>query len=148
MSVVGWAVAGLLAGLVMSAWRMAEESLAARGMWRAPNLVASILLGARAIRGDFALGTVGVGMALHLATSAAMGVLFGLLAEAFGLTDVPGAVTVGAAVGYALLGWLLWQYLLMPWLAPEMGTETQPASLAVANGVYGLALGLISVLLD
>jgi len=44
------AVAGVVGGLVMTAWKMAEAVVAGAGLWRPPNLIATIVLGPSAYR--------------------------------------------------------------------------------------------------
>ncbi len=132
-------VAGTIAGLVMSAWKMSTDALLGRGAWRAPELIATIVLGPAAYDGGdrFRPGPTVAGLALHEATSAAMGLLYVPLVRHPALAHRP----VVTAVGYALISWLVYQYAIMPWLAPVMARQSSPAGLAVAHIVFGLALG-------
>jgi hypothetical protein len=77
-------------------------------------------------------------MALHAAASAFMGWFYGLvLAPA--VADWHALAETLLILGYALLNWAAYQYLIMPWLAPVMNRRASPASLAIAHLVWGLA---------
>ncbi len=131
-------VAGIVAGIVMSIWKMGQTAVQGKGLWRPPNLFGTILLGKDADRTDFAPVPFLAGMALHVATSAGMGWIYAALAHP--LLGRPGGLgLVLASVAYALLSWAIYQYLIMPWLAPIMDRNTSPFWLAVAHVVYGLA---------
>jgi hypothetical protein len=76
-------------------------------------------------------------MALHLATSIAMGVIYaamfgGLLRSARVLTELAVLIT------YSLVSWAVYQWLVMPWLASVMEPETTALSLAVAHVIFAL----------
>jgi hypothetical protein len=130
-------VAGLVAGAVMSIWKMAEALARGRGLWRPPNLIASILLGERADTGRFLASGFVVGMALHAVASAFMGWLYGVLVSP-AARDWSAPAEIAVILGYALLNWAVYQYLVMPWLAPIMNRRTGARSLAVAHLVWGL----------
>jgi hypothetical protein len=131
-------IAGLVAGAVMSIEKMLETALTGKGFWRPPNLIASILLGPRADTGRFLLSGFLVGMGLHVLASTFMGWFYGaVIAEYVDGWTAP--VETLLILGYALLNWAAYQYLLMPWLAPVMNRGSSPASLAVAHVVWGLA---------
>ncbi len=139
LSVADGFVAGTVAGLVMSAWKMGSDLLRGRGLWGAPELIAAIPLGPRAYDGGrrFRPGPVLAGLALHEATSAAMGPAYVPLAR----YPVLGRRPVATAVAYALASWAAYQYGVMPRLAPVMDRHVSPIGLAVAHVVFGLALG-------
>lgn len=132
-------VAGTVAGLVMSGWKMGSDALRGRGLWGAPELIATIPLGPSAYHGGqrFRPGAVLAGLALHEATSAGMGLAYVPLAW----HPVLGRRPVVTAVGYALASWAAYQYGVMPWLAPVMDRHVSPVGMAVAHVVFGLALG-------
>jgi hypothetical protein len=131
-------VAGLVAGAVMSLEKMIEAAARGRGFWRPPNLIASIVLGVRADTGRFIVSGFLTGMILHAAASAFMGWFYG-----WGLADHVGGWNASGEtlliLGYAMVNWAVYQYLLMPWLAPVMNRESSPVFLAVAHLVWGLA---------
>lgn len=130
---------GAVAGLVMSAWKMGTDAVRGRGLWGAPELIATIPLGPSAYDGGhrFRLGPAVVGLALHEATSAAMGLAYVPLVR----YPLLGRRPVVTAVGYALASWAVYQYGIMPWLAPVMDRHVSPVGLAIAHVVFGLALG-------
>lgn len=131
------AVAGVVGGLVMTAWKMAEAVVAGAGLWRPPNLIATIVLGPSADSGDFDGAAFAVGMTLHLLTSIAMGVVYAGLAARL-LPRLPAPAEIVAIVAYALLSWAVGQWLVVPWLAPTIDQTTSAASLAVALVVFAL----------
>ncbi len=130
---------GAVAGLVMSGWKMGTDVVRGRGLWGAPELIATIPLGPSAYDGGhrFRLGPVSAGLVLHEATSAGMGLVYVPLAR----HPVLGRRPVVTAVGYALASWAAYQYGIMPWLAPVMDRHVSPVGLAIAHVVFGLALG-------
>lgn len=136
--VVTATVGGLIAGAVMSVEKMIEAALRGEGLWRPPNLIASILLGRRADTGRFLLGGLLLGMALHALASAFMGWLYGV-AVAEHVDQWPALVQTLLILGYALIHWAAYQYLIMRWLAPVMDRASAPASLAVGHLVWGFA---------
>ncbi len=136
MSLLDATVAGLVAGAVMSLWRMSEEAITGRGLWHPPNLIASIVLGERADTGRFLTSGLIIGMLLHALASAAMGWLYGLLIAPH-TGHWPPLAQIPLILGYALLNWALYQYLIMPWLAPVMNRTSRPVSLAVAHLIWG-----------
>lgn len=131
------AAAGVFAGLVMTVWKMAEASVTGAGLWRPPNLVSTIVLGASANTGAFAAARFAVGMTLHVLASIAMGVVYAALVGRH--RGYGPAVEVLVIVAYALLSWALYQYAVMPWLAPTMNAHVAPLSLALAHVVFALA---------
>jgi hypothetical protein len=131
------AVAGVVAGLVMTVWKMAEAVIAGVGVWRPPNLIATIVLGASANHGEFSYAPFAVGMLLHVLTSLAMGVVYAAFAARF-LPRVTRAAELGVIIAYALLSWATYQWLVMPWLAPVMDGNVSPTSMAIAHVVFAL----------
>jgi hypothetical protein len=129
-------IAGLVAGAVMSVEKMIEAAVRGKGLWRPPNLIASMVLGARADTGRFLLDGFLVGMALHALASAFMGWLYGI-AIAEHVDQWSTLLEVLLILGYAVAHWATYQYLTMPWLAPVMNRNISPLSLAVAHLVWG-----------
>jgi hypothetical protein len=129
-------IAGLVAGAVMSVEKMIEAALRGKGFWRPPNLIASILLEPRADTGRFLLDGFLIGMALHTLASAFMGWLYGV-AIAEHVDQWPPALEALLILGYALVHWASYQYLIMPWLAPVMNRGSSAVSLAAAHLVWG-----------
>jgi hypothetical protein len=135
--VQGGASAGVVAGLVMTVWKMAEAWLTGAGAFRPPNLISTIVLGPSANTGAFAAIPFVVGMALHILASIGMGVLYAAgSARLRHLRPVTELVAINA---YALLSWAAYQSLIMPWLAPTMDAHVSPLSLAVAHVVFAVA---------
>jgi hypothetical protein len=130
-------VAGIVAGVVMTVWKMAEAAISDVGVWRPPNLIATIVLGPSADSGAFQYAPFAVGMLLHVLTSIAMGVLYAAFAARF-LPRVTPAAELVVIIGYALLSWPTYQWLIMPWLDPTMNENVTPTSLAIAHVVFAL----------
>jgi hypothetical protein len=131
------ATAGVIAGLVMTVWKMAETAIAGAGAWRPPNLIATIVLGPSANAGTFDIAALTVGMTLHLLTSIAMGLVYAAIACRL-LPRLSAAAELAAIIAYALLTWAVYQWLIMPWLAPTMNANTSAVSLAVAHVSFAL----------
>ncbi len=131
------AAAGTVAGLVMSAWMMTKAAISGAGIWRPPNLIATIVLGPSANSGTFDLTAFLTGMVLHLLTSIGMGLVYAALSAR--LPPRTALVELAVFVAYALLSWATYQWLIMPWLAPTMAQNTSPVSLAVAHVVFAVA---------
>lgn len=131
--------AGLVAGAVMSVWKMGGDMLMGKGLWRAPKLIGTIALGSVAAEGPhrFDFAPVIWGLGLHELTSAAMGIIYAALLHLPGLGQYP----LLTAVGYAFVSWIVAQYALIPSLSRTMARESSPFGLAVAHIVFGLALG-------
>jgi hypothetical protein len=133
-------VAGLLAGLVMSIWEMSSAMLLGAGLWKAPLLIATIVLGPQVYDGgrQFAVGPVMLGLLLHELASAGMGLAY------VPLVHIPllGRHPIITAVLYAFVSWIVAQYALIPWLSPTMAQHTPPLQLAIAHIVFGVVLGL------
>ncbi len=122
----------------MTVWKMAEAAITGVGVWRPPNLIATIVLGPSANTGDFSATAFAAGMLLHVLTSIAMGLGYAWLAARV-LPRLKPWPELGAIVVYALLSWAAYQWLIMPWIAPTMDENVAPSSLAIAHVV--LALG-------
>jgi hypothetical protein len=88
---------------------------------------------------DFDARLFVTGMALHLVTSAGMGAFYGFALHPF-VTGRGVLAEAAVVLGYVLVSWAVYQYLLMPWLAPVMDAHTDPFWLAVAHVVYGASL--------
>ncbi len=143
LDATGGLVAGAVAGLVMSAWKMGLDALQGAGVWGGPQLIATILLGPSTYDGGhhFTLVPVLVGLALHEATSAALGLVYVPLAR----HPILGRHPLATAVAYALASWVIYQYGVMPWLAPVMARHVSAPGMAIAHVVFGLALGGMGV---
>jgi hypothetical protein len=126
---VGGVVLGLLVVLLLR-W---QDGYA----WVAFKLPAAPFVGVRVFAPSFDPAAVALGSVLHLATSAAWGALFGVLA--LGLRRVH---TVIAGALFGVLVWIAMFYLVLPlagvgWLGAQV-----PVGLAILEHVlFGLAVG-------
>lgn len=132
-------IAGLLAGMVMSVEKMLEAALKGDGFWRPPNLISSMVLGQRVETGRFLLDGFLVGMALHVLASAFMGWLYAVVVAEH-VQHWPALLEVVVILGYALVHWATWQYVLMPWLAPRDEPQQHPG--VTGGRPSGLGCGL------
>jgi hypothetical protein len=135
-------IESLVAGLVMSVWMAAVDAIGGRGVWRTPELIGTMALGAGSYRGGRRFRPIpfAAGMLLHAGASIGLG-----LAEWSLLRfDTARRHRVVSAVAVSLGSWVIWQYAVMPWMAPKMNEESRPVELALADGVFGLALGLLA----
>ena len=147
--------AGLGAGAAMIAWEMlaaeiASEPTAISGIgsdtWTPLTAIGSFVLGIDAFTGSLAVGPVALGLLLHLAVAAVVGV-----AGAAGLVYVlgyrPGAFGAGLAGGaYGLfLEIVLLNLAVNATQSPDVVYEAAPAwTWWMAHGIYGVALGLLA----
>jgi hypothetical protein len=84
------------------------------------------------------------GALVHLATAAALGVLFaGLVAR-----DFPTTCAMGAGVGFALFTLGLMMSLVVPWANPgfRAGMQAIGGAWVIAHAIFGLTLGLAPAL--
>jgi hypothetical protein len=77
-----------------------------------------------------------IGMALHALASAFMGWLYGVAIAEY-VDQWPALLETLLILGYALVHWASYQYLIMPWLAPVMNRNSSAVSLAAAHLVWG-----------
>lgn len=125
----------------MSMWKMPTDYLLGDGLWRSPQLIATIGLGPDAFTGgqSFTLTPFIVGLTLHLLTSAMMGIAYVPLLRIPLLRARP----VITAVVYAFIAWLDAQYILIPLLWETGAEHGFPVRLAVAHLVFGPGAGHI-----
>lgn len=133
-------VGGLLGGAAMTVPALAYGLLSGKGAWYAINLVAGAVVNFNTVGeqqiGQFNLSWFVIALALHLAVSVAIGLLFALL-----LPTLPGPPVLWAI----LIGPLLWfgaTSIALPLINPAMSQRLDWVSFIVANLVYSLVMGL------
>ncbi len=132
---------GLLGGLAMVPVALTYGILNGRGIWYPINLVAATLIrswqqAAPEQVAQFSVGGILLGLAIHIAMSASLGLLFAIL-----LPTLPGQPLYWAF----LVGPILWAgavYAGLPLLNPVMARYIDLPSFAAANIVYSLVLGV------
>jgi hypothetical protein len=157
------ALAGLAGGAGMALWQMIDSAATGGGFWTPLNLcMASFVWRGQAamIEREMMMhpgmsmnmpvqaGHLVVGMALHLAFSTLVGmvfilVLFGLRRAGLGvLRTAPGFV--GASVAGAALLYVVMMYLVLPWANPLMCHMTPRGPFFIGHLIYGLVFGLVA----
>ncbi len=133
-------VGGMAGGLAMIVPALAYGVLSGRGIWYPVNLVAATvmrgmqLMTPAQLAGFNPLALV-AGLAIHLGLAAGLGFLFAVL-----LPMLPGRPVLWALVVGPLL-WFSATLIALPQLNPVMSQLLDWSSFALANGVYGLAMG-------
>ena len=147
--------AGLGAGAAMIAWEMlaaeiASEPTAISGIgsdtWTPLTAIASFVLGIDAFTGSFVIAPIALGLVLHLAVAAVVGVA-GAAALVYVLGYRPGAFGAGlAGAAYGLfLEIVLLNLAVNATQSPDVVYGAAPAwTWWVAHGIYGMALGLLA----
>lgn len=138
MQMTRGAVAGLIAGLVFLVLELVLVPLALGGpLWGPPRMMAAIAMGDGVLPppATFDAGVVLVGMLVHFALSAVLGVIFAWLAKASGLS---GGMLLLAGAVFGLLVYIVNFYgltAIFPWFAMARNWVT-----ILAHIVFGLVL--------
>jgi hypothetical protein len=138
------AVAGVVAGIVMAMAAMVIAAIAGHGFWAPPRAITGTVFGAEYAGSGFAVGSVVVGMMLHMMLSAAFGVVYALLVGLATRTLATGPQVV-AGMAWGLVLWAVNTFLIAPQLAGgELLTEAMPAwTWLVVHLLFGAMLGLL-----
>jgi hypothetical protein len=131
---------GLWGGLVMIPVALSYGLMSGHGIWYPVNLIAATLIRSwqqvtPELIAQFSLEGLAVGLAIHVAMSVGLGLVFAVL-----LPTLPGRPQYWAF----LVGPILWfgaVYAGLPLLNPIMARNIDLASFAVANILYSLVLG-------
>lgn len=136
-------LAGLAAGVVLSIVHVVVTTLLlGEGPWSAPKMAVSLLAGRDVIRPGFEAGPVLGGMAVHLALSAAFGLLFASVTSVVPIPLAP----LGAAYGFVAYVTAL---VLVPGLFPGWAGHMAPAGpfphviAALEHVAFGSVLGAV-----
>jgi hypothetical protein len=130
-------VTGVLAGIAMAAFLMLSYAQSGNAL-RPLQLVGATFYGPDALTGG--IGAVTWGAILHLAISAAVGVVFAWIVGPY----PRGAAALGWGITYALVVMFFMTYLILPWANPTMSIQVpqMPTAWALAHVVFGLCLTL------
>jgi glucose/arabinose dehydrogenase len=135
-------LAGAVAGLVMGAFTMFVAAPALDLPWHAPpRVLATLVMGRRAVANilEFDLGPFLAGVGVLVVLTVALGALFAALVRAPGRARI-----LLAAVLFALTGWALLQYFLLPLVQPLVTEKGfTPEWYALSFAVYGVVLGAL-----
>jgi hypothetical protein len=135
---IAGAEAGLISGLVMILSMMVYTAAIGEGFLFPAKEIAATFMGVEAIIGG--VGTVLLGLAIHLAVSAAWGAAFSLMLAPNSSTGS----AIGWGIAYAVGIWLVMTYVALPFFDPVMSDRV-----ALYSGwwfalhlVYGAVLGI------
>jgi hypothetical protein len=161
------ALAGLFGGMAMALYQMLASVATGHGLWWPFNLIGGAIPYFRPLAsahgspvtlmpaggGGFILTNPGmfwpgttVGLALHLMTAMAWGLLYGLLVVMLQATLVPGiarsrgfAALVG--FGWGLISWIVMGLIAGPFLSPSLD-YANPSQYFLGHIIYGLVTAL------
>jgi len=137
---VGGAIGGMAMGMVSM---ILFPVLRIGGFWQPLNLMAAVFHQPWGSIEGFASGPLVVGIAVHMAMSIGLGLLFASFVGAGGGVDQLGgsALVIVAAVFLTMLVWVLNQYVTLPVLDPVMARRFPHWLFALGHAVYGASVG-------
>lgn len=137
-------LAGVAGGLVGGTVMLVVLMIAAVGrgfeLWAPAKLIAATALGSAAATG--AAGTVLLGVAIHLVTACAFGVVYAYLASRN--VTVTTDVLVGLAYGAVVYMFMSW--VVLPWANPILLATVHRVWFFVAHLAFGVTLALVAQL--
>jgi hypothetical protein len=136
-------LAGLGGGLAMAIVAALLFVSMGEDIWHESKRIATIVYGEAAIaEPGFVLGPVLIGTLLHLAVSAGLGALFGIVTRRwFGLTSEFGTPLLAGLI-YGMLIWFVAYFAVLPILDPSMRAIYAPVFI-VQHITYGAVTGLL-----
>lgn len=136
--VPGGAIAGMIAGVVLSAYVAAMNLVAGRDVWIGAKAAARPFLGDAAMRPGFDGWPVALGITCHFLVSAAWGALFGWLC--LGRSR---CATVFLGIAWGLIVWVGMLYVVLPIVgAAEIAHQVPIGSAIAGHLLFGVALAL------
>lgn len=122
----------------MALFSMSASFLRGPGVWMPVKLIGGFVLGPRAINsvGAFDATPIVSGLVVHMAVSAGLGGLFGLL-----VVSLPAMTVALYGVVYALAIWFVALFLVLPVVDPLLVNNTDPVFFAFSHITYGAILG-------
>jgi hypothetical protein len=135
---IGGIVAGLVAGIVLALFMLVMNLLARQDIWLGMKLAGVPFLGEAATQPGFDAIPVVVGVATHMAISAAWGLGFGMLF--YGLSKIA-TVLLGALWG--VVTWFTMLYVVLPAFGLGELARAMPLQIALGEHVlFGVALAI------
>ena len=134
------AIAGMIGGAVMAMWSMVVLAATGAGFWQPLDLIAHTVWRGAPLNGTFSAGALVLGMAIHMMTSAMLGVVIAGAAQR--LRSV-GALAAGMGVGLSV--WLVNQYAVWPLIDSASADRFTPWVFAVGHVMYGVATALVAL---
>jgi len=140
---LGGALAGLGGGVAMAIVAALISVSIGQDIWHEPKRIAVIVYGQAAIaEPGFVLGPVLVGTLLHLAVSAALGALFGIVTRRWLRLTSDFGTPLLAGLIYGMLIWFVAYFVVLPILDPSMREIYAPAFI-IQHIAFGAVLGLL-----
>ena len=130
------AVAGLIAGTIMSMAMMLVALLRGQSVWTMPNLIAAMWFGPSVATGPFGLPTL-AGFLTHEATSA----LMGMIAVPF-IGGLQGGRVLLVSLAYALASYPLVFSLVMTWANPAMYRRAPMFQMTWGHLIFGAVFAI------
>jgi hypothetical protein len=129
--------AGVLAGLLMSAWLMFEGVRHNQSVWSNFNLISTVLVGRDGLRSGFGLTTV-AGFSLQVVIAGLHGMLFAVLLS----PAVRPVWSVNAGILFSIASyWVSFGWMIGRW-APLMALRASRPAWLGAHFLFGIMLGL------
>ncbi|MCG3117733.1 MAG: DUF1440 domain-containing protein [Candidatus Manganitrophus sp. SA1] len=136
-AVYSGALAGIIAGIVMSMVAMAFAVMMGQEIWAPVKMIAvTVLDDAWLNRPGFHMLPMMVGMMIHFATAIGFGILFALMGGRFSVGRA-----IGRGIVYGLGIWLVMQFLVLPIINPVMA-DMPYLPFAIEHMFFGGFLGV------
>lgn len=137
------ALAGLAGGLAMAIVAALISVSMGQDIWHESKRIAAIVYGPAALAAaGFDLGPVLLGTLIHLAVSALLGAIFGIVTRRWlGLTSDFGTPVLAGLI-YGLMIWLVAYFLILPLINPALLEVYAPAFI-IQHVAYGIVTGLV-----
>ncbi len=129
------AIAGAIAGFVMSMMMMGWMVVKGQSIWSMPNLIGVMWFGPEAAGSAMSVATL-AGFLTHVVTSVAMG----LVAIPF-IRDLSRGRTTLASVAYAIASYPVVFALVLSWANPLMVERTELLPMTLGHALFGLVMG-------
>jgi uncharacterized membrane protein YagU involved in acid resistance len=146
----GWAVAGLVAGIVsgitFAMFEMIVAAIMGQGFFAPLRMIAAIGLGEGALPPQPTIGlatVVPVGLIIHMALSMVYAAGFGIVASAIGALRENRALLVGAATLAGLALWIVNFYVIAPFAFPWFAMANPVVQFLAHTFFFGTVLGLL-----
>lgn len=134
----GGALAGLIAGVLMSVWLIVMAVARHQDVWMVMKGAAAPFLHERAARPGFDAGAVALGVLCHLSIAVIWGALFGLV-----FFGIPKGATIVAGLVYGIVVWLVMYYIVLQAVGLGRIASSSPVGPAVLSHMaFGLVIAL------
>lgn len=130
-------LAGMAGGAVMAMWSMLVLAATGDGFWQPLDLIAHAVWRSAPLDGSFSFGALGLGMVIHMMTSAMLGVV---IAAAVRRSSPGRAAAVGMAIGTVV--WLVNQYAIWNAIDSAAADRFTPWVFALGHAMFGAATAL------